>query len=132
MPKNRIATVLAATAIALLGWAAFRLLGVELVTEAQTVGPVDAAAAALVAALAGWGVVALLERRSARPQRAWALIGSTALSLSMLGPSRLADGTSAAALIALHVLVAVVVMIGFARTLPRDCRCPAPAPGAPT
>jgi uncharacterized protein DUF6069 len=127
MAKNRIGTVIAATTIALLGWAAFRLLGVDLVTETQTVGPVDAAAAALVAALAGWGVVALIERRAARPQRSWAQIGSTALAVSVIGPSWLADGTSAAALFALHVLVAVVVITGFAHTLPRDCRCAAPA-----
>jgi Family of unknown function (DUF6069) len=123
MPKNRIATVLAAPTIALLGWTVARLLGIDLVTDTQTVGPVDVAAAALVAALAGSGVVTYLERRSPRPQRAWALIGSTALSISMIGPSWLADGATAAALIALHVAVAVVVIVGFARTLPRDCRC---------
>jgi hypothetical protein len=127
MPKNRIATVIAAPAIALLGWAVFRLLGVEFVTDTQTVGPVDAAAAALVAALAASGVVALLERRSTRPQRSWALIGSTALSISIVGPNWLADGATAAALIALHVVVAIVVITGFARTLPRDHRCAAPA-----
>jgi hypothetical protein len=70
MLKNRIATVIAAPTIALLGWAVLRLLGVEFVTDTQTVGPVDAAAAALIV---------------------------------------------------LHV--AVVVIAGFARTLPSDCRC---------
>jgi hypothetical protein len=43
----------------------------------------------------------------------------------VIGPAWLADGASGAALIALHVVVAVVVIHGFARTLPPAARASA-------
>jgi len=118
---HRIATVVLAPAAALLGWAVIRLLGIDFVvsTGNGTVGPVDVVVAALAAALGGWFVVRLLERRTAHPRGWWAFIGSTALSVSIIGPSYFADGASAVALIALHFVVAIVVITGFAATLPR-------------
>jgi hypothetical protein len=40
------------------------------------------------------------------------------LAISIVGPALIADGASAVALIFLHLVTAVVVMTGFARTLP--------------
>jgi hypothetical protein len=74
--------------------------------------------AALAGALGGWLVVRLIERRSRSPLRTWAVVGSTALAVSMIGPSYLADGASAVALMSLHLVTAVVVIVGFAGTLP--------------
>ena len=121
--QHRIATVVLAPVAALLGWAAIRLLGIDLLvsTGDGTVGPADVVVAALAAALGGWFVVRLLERRTAHPRGWWAFIGSTALSVSIIGPSYFADGVSAVALIALHFLVAIVVITGFASTLPARC-----------
>jgi hypothetical protein len=122
--RRRIGTVVLAPAAALAGWAVFRLLGVDLVvsTGDGTVGAADVVAAALVGALAGWVVVRLLERHSRRPWFWWPALGTTALTVSTIGPSHLAEGTSAAALTALHFLTAIVVISGFATTLPcRDC-----------
>jgi hypothetical protein len=82
-----------------------------------TVGAADVFVGALVGALGGWVVVRLLERHSRQPRRHWAMIGSTALAVSMIGPSWLADGASAVGLIVLHIVVAVVVISGFAVTL---------------
>ena len=75
-------------------------------------------AAALVGALAGLFVVRLLERRSRHPRSWWSFGGSTALAVSIIGPTWLADGASAVALITLHIVTAAVVIIGFAGTLP--------------
>jgi Family of unknown function (DUF6069) len=118
--RRRIGTVVLAPAAALLAWAFIRVTGVDLVvsTGDGVVGPGDVFAAALVAALAGWAAVALLERWSTRPRSRWTWLASTALAVSVIGPSWFADGASAVCLIALHVVTAVVVIGGFAATLP--------------
>lgn len=128
--RRRIGTVVLAPAAALITWGFIRLLGIDLVVAAGsgTVGPVDVFGAALVGALAGWLVVRLLERFSRHPRPWWVFVGSTTLAVSMIGPSYLADGASAVALITLHVVTAVVVISGFAGTLSvhrsGDTTCP--------
>ena len=52
------------------------------------------------------------------PARWWPFIGSTALAISMIGPSYLADGSSAVSLICMHVVVGVVLITGFMRAVP--------------
>ncbi len=117
--RRRIGTVVLAPAAALTAWAFIRLIGIDLVVSAGdgTVGPADVVVAALVGALAGWFVVRLLERHSRHPRLWWSFVGSTALAVSIIGPAWLADGASSVALIALHVVTAVVVISGFAGTV---------------
>jgi Family of unknown function (DUF6069) len=43
------------------------------------------------------------------------LVGSTAIAVSMLGPSYLADGAAAVALMSMHLLVGAILIAGFAR-----------------
>lgn len=119
---RRTWTVALAPFAALGAWALVRLAGIDLVVSAGpgTVGAVDVFAAALVAALGGWIAVLLLERYNRRPRARWPFVGSTALALSIIGPSWLADGASAVALMGLHFVTAVVVIRGFAPTLPVD------------
>jgi hypothetical protein len=121
--SRRIATVVIAPIAALLGWGLIRLLGIDLVvsTGDGTVGPSDVALAAGVAALGGWVVVRQVERHTSKPLAWWGFIGSTALSVSTIGPSYFAAGASLVALDALHFLVAIVVITGFAPTLPAPC-----------
>jgi Family of unknown function (DUF6069) len=123
--RRRIGTVAFAAAAALVTWACIRLAGVDLVVETGdgTVGPVDVVAAALMGAVGGWLVVRLLERHTRRPAFWWPPLGSTALAISTIGPAYLSDGISAVALTALHFVTAIVVITGFATTLPqcRDC-----------
>jgi Family of unknown function (DUF6069) len=121
--RRRIGTVVLAPIAALSAWAFLRLVGVDLVTTGNgTVGPYDVVAAALVGALGGWFALRMLERRSRRPGYWWPALGSTALAVSTIGPSHLADGAGAAlALTSLHFVTAIVVITGFATTLPTCC-----------
>jgi hypothetical protein len=123
--RRRIGTVVLAPATALIAWTGIRLAGIDLVVSAGdgTVGPGDVIAAALMGALGGWFVVRLLERHSSRPWFWWPALGSSALAVSTIGPTYLADGESAVALIALHFVTAIVVISGFATTLSTSCDC---------
>lgn len=58
-----------------------------------------------------WGVATVLERSG--KARWWPFVGSTALAISIIGPSYLAHGSSVAALIILHFVVAIVIITGF-------------------
>jgi hypothetical protein len=121
--RGSLAVVAAAVAAALVAWAVIRLAGVELTLKdgassaGSRVDAVDVLLTSLVAGLAAWGVYALLAHW--RRARWWPFIGSTALAVSITGPSYLADGTSAVALICLHLIVGVVLIMGFMRFVPR-------------
>jgi hypothetical protein len=121
--NRRLATVVAAPVAALIAWACIRLGGIDLVVKTGdgSVGPADVVVAALAAALAGWFVVRLQERYTDRPGFWWPPLGSTALAVSTIGPAYLSDGVSAVALTGLHFVTAIVVITGFAATLPARC-----------
>jgi Family of unknown function (DUF6069) len=123
--RRRLATVVLAPAAALAAWACIRVAGIDLVVSSGdgTVGAADVVVAALAASLAAWVVVPQLEWRTRRPWLWWPALGSTALAVSTIGPSWPAEGAGSAALVALHFVTAVVVITGFATTLPecRDC-----------
>ena len=108
--------VAAAMTVALAIWAVARLLDVELTTgkgaDASTVSVADVLVTALIAGLAAWGVHAQLVRRGAA--RWWPFVGSTALAISVIGPTWLADGPAAVVLIAMHLAVGAVLIAGFA------------------
>jgi hypothetical protein len=117
--RRRLATVLVAPVATLAAWGFLRAVGIDLVLkDGSTVGAGAVFAAALAGALAAWPVVRWLEIHSHRARAVWAFVGSTALSVSLVGPSWRADGGSAVALIGLHVVTAIVVIAGFAGTLP--------------
>jgi hypothetical protein len=111
--------ILVAVVVALAIWSAARLLGVELTVgkgaDPSQVGPVDVLVATVLAGLLAWGGHSLLAR-TPRTARWWPFVGSTAIAISLTGPSYLADGASAVALIAMHVAVGAVLIWGFARS----------------
>jgi hypothetical protein len=118
---RRSATVIVTAVVAaLVAWALLRLLGVSPVVgrggDAIAVTTVDVVAATVTAGLAAWATSAVL-RRSRRPTW-WPFVGSTALAVSVIGPSWLSDGVSGAALIGMHVVVGIVLIGGFARVRP--------------
>jgi uncharacterized protein DUF6069 len=114
--RRSTGVVAAAIAVALAIWTLARLLDVELTVgegaDASQVGATDVLVTALLAGLAAWGVHALLVRRGAA--RWWPFVGSTALAISVVGPSWLADGMAAVMLIAMHLAVGAVLIAGFA------------------
>lgn len=116
----RLLTVLAATIAALLLWAiVVPLAGVKLTVDSGEVTPGSVIAAALVAGLAGWGLLAVLERVTARPVILWTWIAGVFLLLSLVGPLTLATtGTSTAVLASMHVTTGAVLIT----LLPRQRR----------
>ena len=110
-----VGVILLAVVVGLAIWFVIRSLGVEPIvgkgSAPHPVGAVDVAVAALVAGIGAWGVNAWLARRGLA--RVWPFVGSTALAISIIAPSWLADGASAVALICLHVAVALVLLLGF-------------------
>jgi hypothetical protein len=115
--RRRAGVLAAAAAVALALWSLARLLGVELTVgkghDASPVGAADVLVAALLAGLAAWGVQTLLARRRAAGW--WPFVGSTALSISIIGPTWLADGAASVVLIGMHFAVGLVLIAGFTR-----------------
>ncbi len=103
-------------------WAlAVPLGGVDLAVRqggaTQHVGPGSVAVASVVAGLAGWGLLALLERFTRRPRRIWTIVAVVTLLLSLvLGPLGGIGTAAMATLAALHVVVAASLLIGLGPT----------------
>lgn len=122
--RTRIAAVAGATVAALAVWTiASPLAGVNLevrsgdTTQAVGAGPVIGVS--LLASLLGWGLLALLEKRTARARGIWTVIAVAVLVLSLGGP--LSSGVTGAAkvtLALLHVAVAAVLIPSLRRTSP--------------
>jgi Family of unknown function (DUF6069) len=135
--RARALAVIAAALAALAVWLVTDpLLGVDLAAptrpgsqQLQSITPALVAGTSLVAALAGWALLALLERFTARPRTIWTatalLVGLLSLTgpLSTLASSTLANGVSLALM---HLAVAAVLIPGLAATAPSRAR-PAPA-----
>lgn len=110
-------------ALALVGalaiWALARMLGVELTAgkghDASPVGAADVLVAVVLAGLAAWVVQRLLARRGAAGW--WPFVGSTALAISIIGPTWLADGIASVVLIGMHLAVGFVLIAGFNRSV---------------
>ncbi|MFG1656486.1 DUF6069 family protein [Micromonospora chersina] len=123
--RDRALAVLAATAATLAVWAAaVPAAGVDLaVRNGGTEQSVTAAAvgvSTLLAGLAGWALLALLERFTARARAVWTGAAGLVLLLSLLGP--VGGGVGAAAtltLVALHLAAAAVLVPLLRRTARR-------------
>jgi len=116
---NGPVVIAAATAVALVLYGLIRWLWVtpvaEMNGEDEVVGWANVLIVTVLAGLVAWGVALLLKR--AGKARWFPSLGSIALALSIIGPSYLADGSSAVALIVLHFAVAVVLIFGFTRII---------------
>jgi hypothetical protein len=121
--RARALCIAGGAAAAAIAWAIeVPLLGVRLsvrfgAMHPQTVAAGQVIAAAAVAGLIGWLLLALLERRTPRARTVWTVTALLVLALSLLLP--LTAGTTAAAvtgLIVLHLTVGAVVIPGLART----------------
>lgn len=98
------------------------VLGIELLVEMdarpQPVGVEAVVASSLVAGLAGWGWVALLERVTARARRVWTVTALVVLMLSLLGPPAAVTTAATVALAAMHLAVAGVLIPALTRVSP--------------
>jgi hypothetical protein len=118
-------TVAVAVLAALTVWAiATGGLGLDLVVEpgtssAQTVGAMAVIVTSLAAGLAGWGVLALLERyAAARALRVWQVGAVLAFLVSLfpiLAPGT-TDGATRTCLFLLHGVVTAAVVTGLTRS----------------
>ena len=113
-PGRHLIVILSAVLVALATWALIQVLGVEPTVGKDVprrIGPFEVALATLVAGVAAAAVHGWLGRRGTAGL--WPFVGSTALAVSIIGPSWFADGASAVALICLHVVVGFVLLVGF-------------------
>jgi len=114
--KRATGIIAVAVAAALVIWAVARLLGVDVEVEfggeIRQVGPADILVTTVVVGLAAWVVYSLLAR-TPRTARWWPFVGSTAIAISMLGPSYLSDGAAAVTLIAMHFAVGAILIKGL-------------------
>ena len=138
MPRRRaqrLLAVLGAVMAALAIWViAVPVAGADLtVRQSGTTQPVGLAAvigASLLAGLAGWALLALLERRAPRradrapaadqgnwARRRWTAIALGALVLSLAGPLPGGVGTATTVTLAgMHLAVGAVLILGLRRT----------------
>lgn len=134
--RARALAVIAAALAALAVWLVTDpLLGIDLTgptapgsEELQSITPAMVAGGSLIAALAGWALLALLERFTARARTIWTVIALLVALLSLAGPLSILASTeaNALALALMHVAVAAVLIPILAGTSPAPAR-PAPA-----
>jgi hypothetical protein len=125
--KTRLGIVLLAALAPLLVWLVARI-GFGLDVRSPTydgqhfeIGPIQVLITALVPALLGWGLLALLEGVTVHARLVWILVALTGLILSLSGPL---SGTSISTggrmtLILMHLAVGVVLIPGLASTVRR-------------
>jgi hypothetical protein len=117
--------VLGAVCAAVLAWAvAVPLLGVDVrvgtAGAAQAVGVGSVVAAAAVAGLLGWALLAVLVRTVPHAVPVWRVFAVAVLLLSLGGPVAMGVGTaSVVVLLALHVVVAAVLVALLPRAVRR-------------
>ncbi|WP_433357197.1 DUF6069 family protein [Micromonospora saelicesensis] len=121
---GRAAVAAGAIVVAVVEFALLRsAAGVDLaVRSANSTRQITVAAvivAAAVAALAGWTLLAVLERRTNRSRVWWTSIAGAVLLLSLvLGPPSGVGGGAKATLALLHLSVGVILILGLPRSRP--------------
>jgi hypothetical protein len=127
--RTPVAAVLGATGAAVAIWVMATAAGAELTVSfgpgqpIQQVTVVNVVVAALVGSLAGWGLLALLRQFAANARAVWTVIAIVVALLSLGGPlSPTASTGTKVALVAMHLAVATVVIVGLRRTSVRARR----------
>ena len=120
---TRVAVVLGATAAAVAIWVVATIAGAELTVSfgsgqpIQKVTVVNVVVAALVGSLAGWGLLALLRRFTNNARAIWTVIAIVFALFSLGGPlTATASVGTKVALVAMHLAVATVTIVGLRRT----------------
>ncbi|NEA30423.1 DUF6069 family protein [Streptomyces sp. SID13031] len=119
--RSRLAIV-GITALEALAWWAMlaQVFGITLEAKQGSVvriGAVSVFVASVAMAFAGWGLLALLERRTLAARETWTSVALIACILSLGGPLTSGIGIGAKlGLASLHLLVGSVVILGLRRT----------------
>jgi hypothetical protein len=120
--RTRALTIVAAAGATFTVWTiAHSFAGADLVVNTAssptTVTPAAVAIVTVIAGLAAWGLLALLERFTAKAASIWSGIGAAVLLISLLGPIGSAVGAAATvALLAMHLVVGAVLIPLMARS----------------
>jgi len=119
---TRAFTVVGAAITAVAIWGiSVPLLGAQLLVRfgsgaAQSVGIDYVIGATVIASLAAWGVLTLLERRTPRAHTIWTALAVVVLIASLSLPLTAATTTSTrVVLVVMHVAVAAVLIVGLRR-----------------
>jgi hypothetical protein len=120
--RSSVTVVLGATAAAVAIWIVATRAGADLTVSfgagqpIQKVTVVNVVVAALVGSLAGWGLLALLRRFTAKARAIWTVIAIVVALLSLGGPlSAIASIGTKVSLVAMHLAVATVLIVGLRR-----------------
>ncbi|MDG6106846.1 hypothetical protein Daura_29790 [Dactylosporangium aurantiacum] len=111
--------ILGAAVLALVVYFVARAAAGELIVKTggseQTVTPVAVVGTVVLVGLLGWGLLALLEKLTAKGRTVWTVVAGVFLVLSLLGPLGGTDAGTKLSLALLHLLVGAVIIIGFTR-----------------
>ncbi|MEJ2887220.1 DUF6069 family protein [Actinomycetospora aeridis] len=119
-PRRRALGIVAALVVTLAVWLVGHLAGADYwISDSQGTVRIDALVTTqvtVVLGLAGWGVLALLERLSRHGTTAWTVL-ATLVVVASLVPILLVDATTATrvALTAVHLAVGAVLIPAFVR-----------------
>lgn len=89
-------------------------------SDEQTIGIAQVAIVTTLSGLLAWGLLAVLERTTARPAMIWMVTGFIVLAVSMLGPIDGAVDTESAIVLALMHLGAAATIIPMMRSTVAD------------
>lgn len=114
------AVAVVAASLAALAWAGARAAGTVLEVRSGSgtshVNVVSVVVVALVGAIAGAGLLRVLERRTTQARRVWTLLAAAVLAVSLVGPTAATRLSAGLVLAGLHLLVGAVVIAGLRRT----------------
>ena len=120
--RTRALTIVAAAGATFSVWTIAHLVaGADLVVDTGSgptvVTPAAVVLVTVVAGLAAWGLLALLERLARRAAAIWSWIAGAVLVISLAGPIGSAVGAGAtAALVAMHLVTGAVLIPLMARS----------------
>jgi len=118
---QRAAAVAGATVAALVAWTFIHVVSdIDLAVRGggsiTHVGAGAVAATTILVGLAGWALLAVLERFTARPRPLWIGIAIVVFLVSLLGPTGGVNAAAIGSLAALHAIVAATLIAGLSRT----------------
>ena len=118
-----VGIVVAATVAALGGWLVWQVAGVDFTVrsadQVRDVGAGSVGITAMLAALAGVGLIRLLAKRDTG-LRTWTIVACVVWTVSMLGPLGATTLSAGLSLASLHLLVGAIVVFGVRRV---HCAC---------